>query len=407
LHVLLPARLGADFTKLLAASAVSNIGDGVTLVAGPLLAAALTRDPGLVAGAAFVQALPWLLFSLISGAYVDRGDRRRLILAGNLARGATLSGLTLMVATDAVNIPLLYAALFLLGTGETLTDTASAACLPAIVAPDRLTSANAMLMAAFTLGNQILAKPLGAALFVLAAAAPFGVNAVAFVIAALLVAWMRPGHADHVPQHRQVLPAEIVEGLRWLWSHRLLRALTLSMAVANLAFCGAFSVFVLYVEERLGLSAAGYGLLLTTFGVGGLAGTAVVGGLQRRLGAAVLLRAGLVLEVATHLTLALTKQAWAAAAILMIFGAHTMVWGVIATTVRQRMTPDHLLGRVTSVQALIDAGGASTGMLLGGLAAHAFTVTTPFWIAGTLTAIVALAFWRTLGRAATRSCSGG
>nr|WP_222870321.1 MFS transporter [Actinomadura decatromicini] len=91
MRALSSTRLGAEFTKLWAASAVSNIGDGVTLVAGPLLAATLTRDPALVAGAAFVQALPWLLFSLVSGAHVDRVDRQKLIFAVNVARGATLA----------------------------------------------------------------------------------------------------------------------------------------------------------------------------------------------------------------------------------------------------------------------------------------------------------------------------
>ncbi|MFC4055001.1 MFS transporter [Actinomadura syzygii] len=392
-------RLGAEFTKLWAASAVSNIGDGVTLVAGPLLAATLTRDPALVAGAAFVQALPWLLFSLVSGAHVDRVDRQRLIFAVNVARGATLACLTAMIAVGVVNIPLLYAVFFLLGTGETLADTASVARLPTIVPPERLASANALLMATFTVGNQFLSKPLGAALFAMAAAIPFGVNAVTFVVAALLVASMRPVPVEPVQRTRRALRTEIAEGVRWLWSHELLRTLAVAMGVANLAFCGAFSVFVLYAEERLGLSPVGYGFLLTTFGIGGLVGTAVADRLRRRFGAAALLRGGLVVEAATHLTLALTTRAWLAAAILVVFGVHTMVWGVISATVRQRATPNHLLGRVTSVYSLIDASGAATGMLLGGLAARAVTITTPFWLAGALTAAVVLASWRALGSA--------
>lgn len=392
------ARLGAEFRKLWAASAVSNIGDGVTLVAGPLLAATLTRDPALIAGAAFVQALPWLLFSLVSGAHVDRVDRRRLIFAVDVARGTVLACLTVLVGTGAVNIPLLYAVFFLLGTGETLADTASVARLPAIVPPERLTSANALLMATFTVGNQFLSKPLGAALFAMAAAIPFGVNAVTFAVAALLAASMRPVPAE-VPGTRRALRVEIAEGMRWLWSHELLRTLAVAMGVANLAFCGAFSVFVLYAEQRLGLSPVGYGFLLTTFGVGGLIGTALASRLQRRFGAAALLRTGLVLEAATHLTLALTTHAWVAAAMLVLFGVHTMVWGVISATVRQRATPDHLLGRVSSVYTLIDASGAATGMLLGGFAARAVTITTPFWVAGALTAVVVLASWRALGNA--------
>ncbi len=387
---LMPARLGADFTKLWAAAAVSTVGDGVTMVAGPLLAATLTRDPALVAGAAFAQALPSLLFSLAGGAYVDRVDRQRLILVIDLLRGAVLAGLAVLVATGVLSIPLLYAVFFLLGTGETVADTASVARLPAIVAPGDLASANARLMATFTVGNQFVAKPVGAGLFALAAALPFGLDAASFVVAATLIASMRP-----VPAERPARTG-IGEGVRWLWSHRFLRTLALSMAVANLAFCGAFAVFVVYARVRLGVSAVGYGLLLTTFGVGGLAGTGAARGLRDRFGATALLRAGLVVETTTHLMLAWTREVWLAAAVLVVFGVHTMVWGVIATTVRQRATPGHLLGRVGGAYALLDSCGTLAGMLLGGLLAHALGITAPFWAAGAVTALVTAVAWRPL-----------
>lgn len=320
------ARLGADFMKLWTASAVSNVGDGVTMVAGPLLVASLTDAPALVAGAAFVQSLPWLLFALVSGVYVDRPDRRRLIVVGNLVRGVVLGGLCAAVAVDVATIPLVYFVLFLLGTCETFADTASMARLPDIVPPERLASANARLMATFTIGNQFVAKPLGAWLFGVTAALPFGVDAVTFVVAAVLVAATRPVAGDVAPV-RGDLRGDIAEGVRWLWSHRLLRTLALTMGVANVAFCGAFAVFVLYARERLGLSDVGYGFLLTTFAVGGLVGTAIASRLQKWLGAGWLLRAGLVVEGVTHLSLAITRQPWVAAVTLIAFGVHTMVWG--------------------------------------------------------------------------------
>ncbi|WP_242901940.1 MFS transporter [Actinomadura terrae] len=396
------ARPGAEFAKLWTASAVSNVGDGVTVVAGPLLAASLTRDPAQVALVAFAQALPWPLFSLVSGAVVDRVDRRRLICAVDLLRGAVLAGLALLVAAGAATVPLLCAVFFLVGLGETVADTAAVARLPAIVPPERLAAANARLMATFTVGNQLAAKPLGAWLFAAGAAFPFGFDAVTFVVAALLVASMRRVPAEtrgRPPGDRRSLRADIAEGVRWLWSHRLLRTLALSMGVANIAFCSAFSVFVLYAADRLGLSEVGYGLLLTTFGFGGLAGTVLADRLQRRFGATALLRAGLALEAATHLVLASTRHAWVAAAILVAFGVHTMVWGVIATTVRQRATPDRLLGRVGGVYALADSSGAALGLLTGGVLARAGGVTAPYWIAGALTALVTAAAWRPLKEA--------
>ncbi|MFK3982606.1 MFS transporter [Micromonospora sp. NPDC050397] len=389
------ARLGADFAKLWTASAVSNIGDGVTMAAGPLLVAAITIDPALVGGAVFVQQLPWLLFSLISGAYVDRLDRRRLVVVVNALRAVALAGLTLAVATDTVTVALVYAVFFLLGTGETLADTASGAFLPAIVAPERLATANARLMATFTVANQFVAKPLGAWLFVIAAAAPFGVNALTFAVAAALVATIRPIPAPPATPATS-LRVEITEGVRWLWRHRLLRTLAVSMGLGNVVFCAAFAVFVLYVRERLGLSDVGYGFLLTTFAVGGLLGTLLAPRLQATFGAGTLLRAGLVVEVVTHVTLAITTTPLVAAGILVIFGMHTMVWGVIVVTLRQRVVPGHLMGRVGSVYSLLDLGGAALGSLLGGPFARIWGLTTPFWVAAAAMTLITIAAWHPL-----------
>lgn len=396
MRALVSARLGADFTKLWTASAVSNIGDGVTMAAGPLLVASITTNPALIGGAVFVQQLPWLLFALISGAYVDRLDRRKLVVAVNALRAAALTALTLAVATDTATVALVYAVFFLLGTGETLADTAAGAFLPAIVAPDQLASANARLMATFTIANQFVAKPLGAWLFVISAAAPFGVNALTFAVAAALVATIRPIPALPPVAPRRSLRVEITDGVRWLFGHRLLRTLAVSMGLANLAFCAAFATLVLYARQRLGLSDLGFGFLLTTFAVGGLVGTVLAPRLHRIVGAGTLLRAGLVVEFVTHVTLAITTTPLVAAAILVVFGIHTMVWGVIVVTLRQRVVPAHLLGRVGSVYSLLDLGGAALGSLLGGLLAGAWGLTTPFWAAAVVLALIAVIAWRPL-----------
>ena len=144
-----------------------------------------------MAGAALVQQLPWLLFALLSGVYVDRLDRRRLIVGSTPPGPPSSPGSPLTVATDNVTIPLIYAAFFLLGTGETLADSAYQAILPSLVPDEHLERANARLMATFVVGNQLAAKPLGAYLFVVGAAVPFGFDATTFLLAALLLAAVR------------------------------------------------------------------------------------------------------------------------------------------------------------------------------------------------------------------------
>ncbi|SNY62576.1 MFS transporter [Paractinoplanes atraurantiacus] len=383
----------ADFWKLWTSSAVTNLGDGITMVAGPLLVASITDSPAAVAGAVFAQQLPWLLFALVSGAWADRLDRRKLVVTVNLMRAVALGGLAVAVGSGAASVPLIYAVFFLLGTGETLADTASSAFVPALVPAERRPVANSLLYANFNVLNQFAAKPLGAWLFVVAAAVPFGVNALTFALAAALVAAIRS-----VPPPEKRPPArlrtDIAEGVRWLARHRLLRTLALTMAVGNVVFSAAFAVFVLYAEQRLGVSDVGYGVLLVAFAVGGLLGTLVAPTLIRRLGSTALLRAGLLIEVALHATLALTREPVVAAAMIVVFGVHTTIWGVVVTTIRQRDVPSSMFGRIASVYAFLDLGGAAVGSLVGGAVATAYGLVATYWTAAAAMALVAVAAWR-------------
>lgn len=371
----MPARtsLGPDFAKVWTASAVSNVGDGVTMIAGPLLVAQLTGDPGLVAGAAFVHQLPWLLLALVSGAYVDRLDRRRLVIVINLGRSAALAALAAAVATDSVTIPLVYAVFFLLGTGETLVDTAYAAIVPTLVSDAHLERANARLMATFVIGNQLAAKPLGAYLFVAGAAVPFGFDAMTFLVAAALLAAVRwrPQPLDPAAGGRDSLRADIAEGLRALWERPPVPLLAICLCVMNVLLCAAFATFVLYAQHRLGLDEIGFGMLLSVWALGGL-----------------------VIETATELVLAVTRSPVVAATTLVVFGVHAMVWGVITASLQQRLVPDRLRGRVGSVFGLLALGGAALGTLAGGFVADATTLTAPFWLAAVGMVALTASVWR-------------
>nr|WP_296065665.1 MFS transporter [uncultured Actinoplanes sp.] len=393
------ALLTLDFRKLWLSSAVANLGDGVTVAAGPLLVASLTTNPAAVAGAVFAQQLPWLLFALISGAWADRLDRRRLVVAVNIVRGSALTLLSAAVLSGWASVPLIYAVFFVLGTGETLADSASAAFVPALVAPELRPRANSLMYANFTVLNQFAAKPFGAWLFVVAAAVPFGLNAVTFGLSAALVAGIRAVPAGS-PRRR--LRADIAEGVRWLARHRLLRTLALTMAVGNVVFSAAFAIFVLYAHARLGLSDVGYGFLLTAFAAGGLLGTVVAPRLIRRFGSSPLLRAGLLIEVALHATLALTRDPWVAAAMIVVFGAHATVWGVIVTTIRQRDVPPEMYGRIAAVYALLELGGAALGSLLGGAVAAAYGLVATYATAAVAMALIAVVAWRPIRSAADR-----
>jgi hypothetical protein len=239
--------LGPEFRKLWTANAISNLGDGVTFVAGPLLAASLTRDPLLVAGLSFAQRLPWLLFSLVSGALVDRLDRRRLMATVDVGRCLLLGLLGVAVLLDAVTIALLYAVFFAVGVAETLFDNASVSILPSVVAKERLPKANGRLLGARVVAEDLAGPPLGGLLFAAAAAVPFLLDAGTFAAAAALVAAMRGRFRVERPAEAPstTLRSEIAEGVRRLWRNRLLRILALAIGLMNVTLMAAASILVL------------------------------------------------------------------------------------------------------------------------------------------------------------------
>ncbi len=394
-----PARLGRSFRLLLASSVITNVGDGIALAAGPLLVASQTRDPLLVSMAALAQNLPVLLFGFYAGALADRIDRRRLIAIVNVVRAVVLGVLAATILADAVSIAVVLAALFALGTAETFADVGSGSLLPRLVRREDLGIANARLQGSVLLTNQLIAPPIGAALFALGMAIPFVADSAGFLLGAVLVARLTyresvepaPGEAA---RERTSIRADIAEGLRWLLHHPPMRTLALTIVAFNITFGAAWAVLVLYAQERLGMSAVGFGLLTTAMAIGGLVGTASYGRLERRFSLADIMRVGLVIETITHLVLALTTQAAVVLAMFVVFGAHAFIWGTTSTAVRQRAVPDELLGRVTGVYHVGVMLGMVIGAPIGGWLAATWGITAPFWFGFVGSAVLVIVLWR-------------
>jgi MFS family permease len=393
-EILVPARLGRSFRWLLAASIVTNIGDGIAIAAGPLLVASQTRDPFLVSLALLAEYLPHLVFGLFAGVVADRHDRRRIVAGVNLFRALVLVVLTAMIVTNVVNIALVLITLFILGTAETFADAASSTLIPSLVDREDLGVANARQQGAVLLLNQLVTPPIGAFLFAIGMALPFGINAVCFGLGAVLVSRIvestRPARSAE-PSH---LRREIAEGIRWLVHHPPMRTLALTIVLFNVTYGAAWSVLVLYAGERLGMDEVGFGLMTAAIAVGGIIGTVAYGTLERRFKLANLMRVGLTIETLTHLVLALTTSAPVALAMLVVFGAHAFVWGTLSTVVRQRAVPDALMGRVGSVYRIAIMGGIVIGTPIGGLLARAFGITAPFWFGFFGSAVLVAVLWR-------------
>lgn len=312
-NVVVPARLGRDFRWLLSSAVVNNAGDGIVLAAGPLLVASQTHDPFVVSLALLFDYLPILLFGIIAGAAADRFDRRRMVIFANIGRALVLTVLVATIATGAVSVVLILAAIFLLATAEVFADSASSTLMPSMVARADLGVGNTRMQGAFVAVNQLIAPPIGAFLFALGMALPFAANAAAFVLGALLISRIsssiglvtRATEGEGSPSSWR---SELVAGFRWLAGHAAMRTLAITIFAFNVTYGAAWGVLVLYARERLSMDAVGFGLLTTATAAGGIIGTLSYGALERRFSLGDIMRVGLVIETITHLVLALTTD---------------------------------------------------------------------------------------------------
>lgn len=381
--------LGARFWRIWVAAGVSTLGDGVREVALPLLAATITRDPALVAAVSLAGRLPWLVLSLVSGALVDRLDRRLVMGSVDVVRAVVMLTFAVTIAADVSSIALLCVVAFALGTGETLFDNAAQAIMPSVVRRDQLELANSRLYAAQVVSLEFVGPPLGALLFAVAAAVPFVVDGVSFAIAAALALTLagsyRPVRAAGPPTRMRT---EIVEGLRWLWAHRLLRTLGLMLGMWNLLTTAIFSVFVLFALETLGLSKVGYGLIFTGAAAGSLLGTVVATRVIARLGPATALMGAVFLSAMSYLVIALTSSPVLVGIMFAVSGLTSVVWNVITVSLRQSIIPDALLGRVNSVYRFLGWGTMPIGAAVGGALAKGFGLRAPFFASAGILAIM-------------------
>jgi MFS family permease len=400
--------LGSRFTKLWTASTTSALGSGLATIAAPLFVAAHTKSPLIVSATFGVVWLPWLLFALPGGVLVDRVDRRRLMVTIDWIRVVAMGTLATALLTGWSSIALLDAVLFVINTGEVVFRSASQAMVASVVPRARLERANGWLVGGTTLMQNMIAGPLGGFLFVLAACVPFYVNAGTYTASAVLVGLIggtyrasRPTadgdeHTEKPPRVRQ----ELAEGFRWLAGQRVLRTMTVLIGLLNLTLTAAEAVLVLLAKERLHLGPVGYGMLFTCMAAGALLGSACGDWLIRRVTATWTIRVGLLIEAGQHLVLATSRSAYLVGFMLFAFGVHGALWTIVGSSLRQRLTPPEMLGRVASTSLFIGAGGNCVGAVLGGVIAARFGITAPYWAGFVVAALVAAATWRVFNRAA-------
>ena len=380
-------KLGSNYWKLLIASVVSNFGDGISTIAYPWLASAVTRDPLQIALIGVATRIPWLVFTLPAGVIADRVDRRKLIAWTDTFRFMLTLGVALIVlvagsdltdpdtiaagaSADPENAALLlfvlYASALLFGFAEVLRDNAAQTLMPSIVDASLLEKANGRLWGSEMVMNSLLGPVIGGLIIAVAFSLPFFVDAVTFAVAAILLFTMKGSFVAEQAAERLSFIGQIKEGFGWLWQHRLLRVMGIILGVMNAMFSMALATYVLFVQEILLLDASRFGLLMTAGALGGVVGSFTASQVSKAIGPGASL---FVTLLGSGVTLVLTgvTSSWLVVWVMFFVGSFLAVlWNVITVSLRQTIIPDRLLGRVNSVYRFFAWGMMPLGMLAGG-----------------------------------------
>lgn len=380
-------KLGASYWRLWTATAISNLGDGISGVAYPWVASAVTRSPLLIAAAGFASRLPWLIFTLHAGVLTDRFDRRKLIIAMDSARGALtiVVGAIVLLNRDSLpslndltsltdlqtNWPLyitLVITAFLFGLAEVLRDNSAQTLMPSVVDKENLEKANGRMWSAESLTNSFIGPPLGSLIIGVAIFLPFFVDAISFFVAVALIATItgsfKPIHDG--PREKINFKAEIKEGFVWLWSHTLLRPLAIILGSMNGVGTMVGAAYILFAQEVLHTSVFVFALLGTAGAIGWTTGGLLGPKVSAKIGSGTSLWLALAMGPIGALIIG-TTNSWQVVWVVTIFESFTAVlWNTITVSLRQSIIPTNVLGRVNSVYRFFAWGSIPIGMFLGG-----------------------------------------
>ena len=380
--------LGKNYWRLWVAHAVSNLGDGISQVAYPWLASAVTRSPLLIAAVAVASRLPWLVFTLPAGVITDRFDRRKIIIAMDITRAFLALLVAVAVTFEVDTLPaldtvgsgidlatnwFLYTVLIvtalLFGCAEVLRDNSAQTFLPEVVEADQLESANGKLWSVEFVTNSFVGPPLGSFLIGIFVFLPFYFDTATFFVSAALIATLATIARPVKPQAEKKalnFRAEIKEGFTWLWKHELLRPMAIILGCLNGLGAITAATFILFAQEILDTSVFIFAILGTAGAIGGTVGGILGPKISAKLGSGPSLYLTLLSAPVITLIIGLTSSwqlFWALTAIGTCFA---VLWNVITVSLRQSIIPSHLLGRVNSVYRFFAWGSLPIGTLIGG-----------------------------------------
>lgn len=364
--------LTSSYRRYWLAQTVSSLGNAFTQFALPLLVFELTGSALDLAASTAFTLLPFLLFGVFVGAWVDRVDRRRLMVAVDLANAVAIASIPLAHAVGALDLWWVYAAAFVNSTLALALQTAQFAAIPHLVArKDDLVAANGRLQASFSAARVVGPLLAGALVAVGPLEAVFLVDAASFVFSAATIASIRTSFAAERGAERRSLGHDVAEGLRYVLKHPVLRSIAAMMALLNLANSAALAEVVLFAKDRLAASDTEVAFVFAAGSVGIVVCSLAAAPLRRRLSFVWLVLPALVVDGAVLVLFALNRSYVLALPLWALASGIPLLVHVTNMSLRQRIVPDRLLGRVVSVAGMLAWGAAPLGVLAAGWAISA------------------------------------
>ena len=387
--------LSGDFGRFWLGQTISNLGSSFTFFALPLLVFKLTGSPinlGVTTAAEFV---PYLLFGLVIGAWVDRVDRKRLMVATDLARAAVIATIPLLAAADALSVGWVYAVAFCSATLTIAFDAAEFATIPSLVpSSDDLVRGNGRIQASYSAAQ--IAGPLLAGVLITVAPVQqvLWVDAASFLVSAgTLLLIGTSFNAPRDEEARRAIRQEIVDGLRYVLGHPVLRNISAMMALINLVGATVYAQLVVFAKRQLDASDSRVALLYAAGSAGVVLLSLAAGPVRRRLSFSVAALGALMLDGLLTVVLAATRWYWAALVLWAAISGLGIFFNINTGSLRQQIVPNHLLGRVLSIAGVLAWSAIPLGALAGGWAVERTgSVALVYGVIGALVALLALAF---------------
>ena len=387
--------MNPDFRRFWIGQTVSAFGTSFTELALPLLVFKLTGSPVVLAAAAALTAVPHLAFGLLIGAWADRMDRRRLMIAVDVLAAATAASVPASGALGLLGVGWVFVVVFVLATLSIFFRAAEFGAIPSLVEREELVTANGRIQA--SLATATVAVPLvaGALLVVLPLERLLLVDAASFLVSAIALGLIRRSFNGPATGARKSLGADVVDGLRYVLRHPVLRNISLMMALVNFVSSSAFAELVLFAKLRYGASDTEIGILFAAGGVGVVLMSLAAGSLRKRWTFGTVALGALMASGLFIVALSLAPSFWIAVPLWGLAAGLGVLFNINTGSLRQAIVPNRMLGRIITIAMVLAWSAQPLGTMLGGFAIEQTgDVQLVYAAIGIATFLIPLAFWR-------------